>query len=128
MVNNALGVQAFSDFNTPLSHSGSIVVQVTQYIKENYNDPDISLNKLAERLHISPFHLSRLLRRELDTTFIDYVTKIRLEETVRLLREQPSKSIKEIAFQIGYEDPYYFSKVFRKFYKISPLHFRKQFL
>jgi two-component system response regulator YesN len=61
----------------------------------------------------------------LKTNFIDYLTELRLERGEKLIRES-GKSIKEIAFLVGYQDPNYFSKIFRKFRDQSPTEYGKK--
>lgn len=118
---------SYTDLPAQSSYIKETIEKAIVYIKEHFKDSDISLNKVADELHLSTFYFSHIFNKELQTTFVDFITKIRLEESLKLFKEQPQKSIKEIAFNTGYEDPYYFSKVFRKVYKISPTQFRKQF-
>ncbi len=117
-----------SEVNRQCTYTQEIVGKATAFIDEHYAKRDITLNKVAEIVHLSPFYFSHIFKKELNTTFIDYLTKVRLREAVRLLKEDIQKSVKEIAFTIGYEDPYYFSKVFSKHYKVSPKQFREHYL
>ena len=110
------------------SNLQNVVSRATTYIKDNFRDPDISLNRVASQVNLSSFHISHIFRKELKTTFVDFLTRMRLAETARQLKYMPEKSIKEIAYQIGYSDPYYFSKVFKKFYSHSPLSFRRRYM
>lgn len=105
-----------------------IIATAVKFIKENYRDREININKVAEVIHISPFYFSHIFNKEMHTSFKEYLTGIRLEKTIRMLKELKHETIREIAFLNGYDDPYYFSKVFKKAFKISPSYFRKQFL
>lgn len=109
-------------------YTNRIIDKAVKYIRANRKSTTISLNEVAENLHISPFYFSHVFNKQMHTTFKDYLTGVRLEETVKMLKGDPEKSIKEIAIESGYDDPYYFCKVFKKAYRISPTRFRRQFL
>lgn len=100
----------------------------TSYIHHNYRNSSLSLDNVAEQVNLNPCHISHIFRKELNTTFVDYLTRIRIEETARQLKNNPEKSIKEIAYQTGYSDQYYFSKVFKRIYNSSPLNFRRKYM
>lgn len=121
-------VQSSPEASKHSTYIHEIIEKALAFIREHYREPALSLNHVAEEVHLSPFYFSHIFKKTLHTTFIDYLTRVRLEETIRLLKAYPEKSIKEIAFQTGYEDPYYFSKVFRKVFKLSPLGYRQKFL
>ncbi|NPV43657.1 MAG: response regulator [Firmicutes bacterium] len=92
------------------------------YIRENYRD--ITLGKVSSFVHLSPYYLSRLFKNEVGCTFIEYVTNLRLEQAKKMLKST-SDSIVDIARKIGYSEPGYFSKVFKKKFGISPNEYRK---
>ncbi|MDN5276704.1 MAG: two-component system, response regulator YesN [Clostridiales bacterium] len=75
-------------------------------------------------MYISPYYLSHLFKEELNITFLEYLTMVRMEEAKKLLKDT-SLSIVAIASQVGYEDASYFSKVFKKYVGISPAQYRK---
>ena len=79
---------------------------------------------MARKVYISPYYLSHLFREELNITFLEYLTMVRMEEAKKLLKDT-SLSIVAIASQVGYEDASYFSKVFKKYVGISPAQYRK---
>lgn len=88
------------------------------YIGENYSS-QIQLTTVADECLVSPSYLSRLFSEHLDTKFIDYVNRYRINQAVILLRDR-KLSIKETSFQVGYQDPNYFSRIFRKIMGVSP--------
>lgn len=96
---------------------------VLTYIRENYHR-NLSLENVAQQVFISPFYLSHLFKEELGITFIEYLTRVRIETAKRLLKD-PSETILSVSAQVGYEDAGYFSKVFKKVTNISPNQFRK---
>jgi two-component system response regulator YesN len=97
------------------------LVKAMTFIQERYAEA-IQLGSAAEAAQVSPAYLSRLFSEYLKTNFIDYLTELRLERGEKLIRES-GKSIKEIAFLVGYQDPNYFSKIFRKFRGQSPTEY-----
>lgn len=100
-----------------------IVRQAKDYAKDNYNDSEITINKICEHLHISPTYFSLIFKRETKTTFINYLTKIRMEAAKELLRTTDKKTF-EIAEKVGYSEPNYFSYSFKKNFGISPSEYR----
>ena len=88
------------------------------FIQENYTR-GIQLSDAAESANVNASHLSRLFSEYLKTNFIDYLTEIRINEAQRLLKEKQI-TVKEAAFALGYQDPNYFSKAFKKIKGVLP--------
>ncbi|GHV95232.1 hypothetical protein AGMMS50293_15520 [Spirochaetia bacterium] len=111
-----------------LRRSGSFpqpLIKAIACIREHYTDPSLQLNTAACAAQVSPAYLSRLFSDQLKTSFVDYLTEFRIEQAEKLIRES-SLSIKEIAFAVGYQDPNYFSKIFRKLRSLSPSEFAER--
>lgn len=89
-----------------------------EYMIENYFK-EITLADVADAAGISPNYLSKLFKEYRNQTVMDFLERIRIEKALKLLKES-NNSIKEIALQIGYRDPNYFSKVFKKVTNLSP--------
>ncbi len=106
-----------------LSKSKSIAKELKNYFYNHYNEK-ISLEKIAKKLYISPFYISKVFKEEFGQTPINFLIKIRLEKAKILLSTKKELSIKEVAYLVGYEDEFYFSKSFKKFYGISPTEFK----
>ena len=100
-----------------------IVLEVQKYINKNYYNPDLSIEILSNRLGISQTYLTRLLKKELGMNFIDYLTYVRLQNSIELMKD-PSIKIYEISSLVGYSTQHYFSNVFKKHMKISPNDYR----
>jgi two-component system response regulator YesN len=100
------------------------LVKALAFIRENYTR-GIRLNSAAEAARVNAAHLSRLFTEHLKTNFIDYLTALRINEAERLLKEK-SITVKEAAFAVGYQDPNYFSKAFKKLKGILPKEVRGQ--
>lgn len=97
--------------------------QIQQYIREHSHE-DISLDTLASRVNLSPIYISKMFKEKLGVNYIDFLTECRIEKAKKLLND-PEKSLKEITFEIGYHEPNYFSKVFKKMCGVSPKEYRK---
>ena len=86
--------------------------QAVLYMRQHY-EQDLALDEVASQAGISPFYLSRLFRQELRCTFVEEMTQIRMEQALRLMRQE-RLSMREIAEKTGYRNVTYFYKVFRK--------------
>ena len=100
----------------------SVISQAKQFIDKNFSDPNISLNVVAEKVNLSPAHFSTIFSQATDATFIEYLTEQRLSLAKKLLITTNLR-LSEIAFDIGYNDPNYFSFLFKKKEQISPVLF-----
>lgn len=96
----------------------SIVKAIMSYMSENYMD-DISLGKISKNMYLSPVYISRIFREETGDSPINYLIKIRLAKAAELLT-QGNITVKAAAKSVGYDDAYHFSKIFKKYYNISP--------
>jgi two-component system response regulator YesN len=115
---------AFRDSQTNHQYA-EMVRQAKAYIDQHYSDPDLSLNEVATQVNLSPSHFSFVFGQEACQNFKEYLTEIRIKKAKELLRTTPLRSA-EIAYQVGYNDPHYFSYVFRKNTGLSPIEFRSQ--
>jgi AraC-like DNA-binding protein len=87
----------------------------------------ISLKDIATSCCLSPNYFHRLFLKTFGITPFSHLQKTRMEESVRQLA-YTSKTVKEIAYSVGYEDEAYFSRTFSKYYKISPGRYRNNIL
>lgn len=112
----------YRDSQTVSQHAG-MLQQARDYIDAHFRDPNLSLIEVAAQAHLSPSHFSSVFSQETGQTFKEYLTEIRIRTAKELLRTTTLRSF-EIADQIGYSDPHYFSYVFRKHTGLSPKEFR----
>ena len=108
-----------------LTHSQEILKRSILYIQNHYYQSSLTLKEVAQENNIGYHYLSHLLKKYAKENFKDYLTRIRLEKSIRLLKNL-KLSIAQIASATGYQDPAYFSRVFKKKLKISPTHFRQK--
>jgi len=95
------------------------------YIGQNYKE-ELSMEQSAEYVNLSPHYFSKLFKQHAGENFIDYVTRLRINEAKRLIAEE-RLSLKEICYEVGYKDPNYFSRVFKKVSGITPSEYRQEF-
>lgn len=88
------------------------------YINNNYNQK-IMLEDLSRLCHISPQHLIRLFRKYMNTTPIQHINRVKVLHAIEYLHST-KLSIKEIAYELGFDDPNYFSRMFKKEEGMSP--------
>lgn len=99
-----------------------IILMVKKYIHNHYKE-SISLDDAAAYVELTPAYVTKMFKEKVNLTFIDYVTDVRIEKSKKLLLNT-KLSLKEISYEVGYKDPNYFSRVFKKRTNISPTHFR----
>lgn len=102
-----------------------LVEKAKEYIMENYDDSNLSVEKLCSKLHVSPTYFSTIFKKETDMAFVNYLTSVRLEEAIKLLNTTDDKTY-IIAKKVGYLEANYFSYVFKKKFGISPSMYRKK--
>lgn len=100
-----------------------VVKKITEYLEEHYREK-ISLDQIAANMYLSSYYISKLFKSETGDTPINYLISLRMEKARELLDEMPERSIQSVAAEVGYEDAYHFSKLFKKYYGISPLYYR----
>ncbi|HEY3424349.1 MAG TPA: PocR ligand-binding domain-containing protein [Negativicutes bacterium] len=100
----------------------SLVNEAKSFIVENHSKP-IKIEDVAARLFISPSHLSRLFQQEVHCTVNDYITRVRIEQAVELMK-MPELSVEQVSKSIGFQNQSYFAKVFRKYIGVTPLVYR----
>ncbi len=99
-----------------------LIVKAINYIDENYNK-NISLDDVAKEINMSYHYFSKFFKDSMGKNFVDYLTELRIEKSKEMLKNL-NISIKEVSFEIGYSDPNYFSKIFKKVTGMTPSDFR----
>ncbi len=103
--------------------AGRTVELAKDFIHQNYGDSGLSVERLCAYLHLSPAYFSTLFKRETGMSFTAYVTVERMEAAAEALRSTEDKTYL-IARRCGYEDPNYFSYVFKRHFGVTPTKFR----
>lgn len=102
---------------------GDVILKAKKYIDENYKDQNTTLTTVADVVCLSPNHFSTIFSQECKTTFIEYLTNVRIENAKRLIKETDMKGY-DIAYECGFSDPHYFSYIFKKNTGLSPREFK----
>ncbi len=103
----------------------TMLEKAKDFIDENFDDHELSLQKLADVLFISPSYLSLIFKNEAGETFLKYLIRVRLEAAKELLNA-PDVKITEVAERVGYPDISYFSYFFKKNFGVSPREYRSK--
>jgi len=124
-------IATLAEINLPLTskqkdrvmESDSLVKKIEIYLNDVIFE-DIEVNTLAAAMHMSYGHLARKYKKLTGKTIISRLCEIRLEKSTMLLQNS-DYYIKEIAEKVGFSNQYYFSKMFKEAYSISPSEYRR---
>ncbi|QGH33551.1 response regulator [Gracilibacillus salitolerans] len=106
------------------SKNENIVAKSIRYIEDHYME-SCNLKEVANFVHLSPNYFSNLFKKEKSESFVNYVTKFRIDKA-KLLLSNTEMKIFEIAESVGYDDSNYFTTVFKRLTKMSPREYRNQ--
>ena len=98
--------------------------QLTSVVYERIADTELSADTVADKMCMSRSQLNRKIRNMTGYSIAAYILHVRIEKAKRMLLTN-DVPIGEIAMQCGFDDPNYFSRVFRQIYKVTPSQFRK---
>ena len=104
-------------------YSNEAIEKAQEYIRHNYRK-DLSLEEMSRQMDMSPYYFSKLFKEVTGSNFVEYVTGVRMKCARELLLEG-GKSIKQICAEIGYSDPNYFSRIFKRYEGCTPTEFRE---
>lgn len=96
-----------------------------RFIEDNYADKNLSLNKIADKMYVTPNYLCMLFKTEMKQGFVEFLNEYRVKKAEELLRDIKYK-IYEISELTGYSDPHYFSKIFKHVTGTTPKDFREK--
>lgn len=99
--------------------------KVICYMEAHFCDPDISFEAMAREVNFSVSYISALLKKYLNTSFVKMLTSMRMEKSKELLAD-PNLKLIDVADQLGYNDSYYFSHCFKRYFGISPKEYRRK--
>jgi two-component system response regulator YesN len=102
--------------------SAFTIHEIVDYINTNYTQ-DMSIKLLSVKFNISPAYLGQLVRNETGETFSDFLNKLRVKKAKEIILTT-NKNVNEICFMVGYCDPNYFCKVFKKYTGMNPSQFK----
>lgn len=103
-------------------YGGQLITKALEYIAVHYTE-NLTLQSVADFVHLSKSYFSLLFKKQTDRNFIDYLIELRIREAKRLLAQNDSR-VYDIAGAAGFKDVKYFSKVFKKVTGITPIEYR----
>ncbi|GLX67575.1 AraC family transcriptional regulator [Paenibacillus glycanilyticus] len=103
----------------------NVMDKAKQYIEQHFTE-DLSLEETAEHVHLNPHYFSKVFKQQVGATFIDYLTGLRIDKAKQLIASADELALKEVCFEVGYKDPNYFSRVFKRVTGVTPTEFRSQ--
>jgi transcriptional regulator GlxA family with amidase domain len=112
-------VVAVKDYGNGAIHR---IDQSITYMAQHLDKP-LQVATLAAQANVSPSHFFALFRRRIGSAPMDYFTRLRMQCACRML-ERTSLSVKEVASALGYDDPFYFSRVFKSVNQMAPSNYR----
>lgn len=108
--------------NRNIQHT-AVFTKAKEYIWKNYSQR-LSLKKLAEAVDISPYYLSHLFRKEMGTSYLEYLTSVRVSVAKSLL--QTNMNVMNVCLEVGYQDPSHFARIFTRKVGVPPAEYRKR--
>ncbi|SDW12328.1 AraC family transcriptional regulator [Paenibacillus sp. CF384] len=111
--------EQMANYSVPAKREGyEVILETILFLEDNYQNP-ITLEQVADHVHFSPRHLGRMFKLVTDKTMNRYLTEIRLNRALHLLR-QSDYSLDRIAQEIGFANGSYLSQLFRRVYGHPP--------
>ncbi|WP_342437994.1 response regulator [Paenibacillus sp. FSL L8-0436] len=104
------------------SKNSRAINKIRSIVQEGYAQ-ELSISRIAEEVFLTPNYISLIFKKETGETITDYITKIRMGKAKELLQTTDLK-VMEISERVGYENPHYFSTVFKKTVGVHPLKYR----
>jgi two-component system response regulator YesN len=118
-------IQAFAELQDHMiriyNSDRNSIVKATQYIQQHYQQ-EISLQSISQFVHLSKNYFANLFKKEVGESFLEYVTRVRIEKAKVLLAGEMKAA--EVGQLVGISDPKYFSKVFKKITGATPSEYR----
>ena len=104
---------------------GDPILKISEFVNKNYFDTELSIYSISKYVFLTPIYISLIFKQKNGKIINQNITEVRMENAKNLLNTTDSK-ITEIANNVGYNDPKYFAKVFRKIVGIKPSEYRER--
>jgi len=103
------------------------VFEVRKFIQKNFDDENLSATALAEHVYLTPTYLSSMFKKSTGKTISEYIIEVRIEKSKDFLMDSQMK-LYEVARKVGYNDPNYYAKVFKRLVGYTPSEYREKYL
>lgn len=110
---------------TNISKREQTLIQIEKYLLAHYDNPNLSMEEVARVFSFSQSYLTRLFKSEAGITPIQYVNELRMKRAIELLNLH-SFTIDQIAEAVGYDNQFYFTKRFKKYYGVPPSKYKQK--
>lgn len=115
-----------SDTLTSKGKTLSVLNEKAVLYIHSHLEESLSLEAIADHVHVNPSHLSRTFKKECGESITEYINKVRIEKAQELLSFSNTLAY-EVAEKVGFNDPAYFSSIFKKYTGLSPKEFKQKF-
>ncbi|WP_158289486.1 response regulator [Paenibacillus flagellatus] len=113
-------------FNGKKSHKNAkTILKAKEYIESHYRNSELTLRLVSEQFHTSYTYFSHLFKQLTNESFSDYLNRVRVGKAKELL-ESSDLRVFEVAFEVGFKDPHYFSQSFKAIYGLSPTEYKRK--
>ncbi|MBL4934764.1 response regulator [Clostridium sp. YIM B02515] len=102
---------------------GSLINKISIFVLQNVEN-EVTLPVIANFLQMNKNYICEIFKKKAGISLLDYITKVKMERAKKMLAESENRSY-EIADKLGYNDPEYFSKLFKKYSGVSPIEYRR---
>lgn len=102
----------------------SLAATIEKYIKSNYRDPSLGLNKISDEFQISETYFSHMFKEKTGVNFSVYLEALRMREAARLIQDT-KLNLSELYIEVGYNNPATFRRAFKKIYGVTPSAMRE---
>ncbi len=126
---NQLMLESLMSLGLTTENNNPTIASVIQNIHEHFTDSQLNLTSIIEETGYSKSHFRKLFRNTVGCSPIEFINNLRIEHAKKLIWEQhPNLTIKEIAYQSGFSDAYYFSRLFKKLEHMTPTEYKQNVL
>lgn len=101
-----------------------LVLYTINYLNSNYYLNNININDIAKYFEVTSSYLSKVLKKETGLSFIEYLTSIRINKAMDIMKD-PTIKIYDVAELVGYSNQHYFCRAFKKIIGVSPMEYKK---
>ncbi len=102
----------------------NFITKAREIIEENYENEEFGTSDLCEALFMSRSQVHRKIKNALSISTSKFILQVRLEKAIEFLAHE-SQTVSSVAYQVGFSDANYFSRVFSTFYGVSPTQYRQ---
>ncbi len=112
-------ISTFSSEITTTKADSNFINKAFEIVEDNYTDPEFGVKKLVDKMNVSHSLLHKKLKAIVNQSAGDFITIIRLKRSAELLKKS-AKNIAEVAYEVGFNDPKYFSQKFKRYFGTLP--------